>query len=144
MKLDPKMLERLIAEKLRELERAVGAFDRQTIPHTPMPRPREFEFAPGVVWPHEGDVWLVRADGSAFKLWSFVDGLASRICRICGYQPRKVLRAIRRIEAAASWCRRRAEGRERMAREIVRQQKRAAEVLAAMMVAQKLIQGGKE
>ena len=60
---------------------------------------------------------------------------------VCGHQPRKVLRCLRRIQAATAWCYARAEGRKRAAEEILRQQQGAADTLKAEAAMQAL---GKE
>jgi hypothetical protein len=56
---------------------------------------------------------------------------AEQILKLLGYQPRNVLRALRRIQAATAWCQARAQGRRRAAREILHQQRAAAAILEA-------------
>ena len=57
--------------------------------------------------------------------------IVQRIIDRSGAHPRRLLRALRRIEAATAWCYARAEGRKRMAEEILRQQAKARETLEA-------------
>lgn len=109
-----------------------------TFPTTALPRPRFFRITDSITWPliDEGQVdWMtVWIDGiGCCGLGS--PSLPRVIAEECRYRPRLVLRAIRRIQAAAAWCRRRKEGREREAMEILRQQRKwieALEVEAAM------------
>jgi hypothetical protein len=127
---------RFLFEALLELRAAVRELMQDTTPKTPLPRSRSFVFYPGVSWPGgpEGN-WInyIRVDSSDYEVaknWdSELQALAKRLVERCGYQPRKVLRVQRRILAAAGWCRARAEGRRRMAQEILRQQARALETI---------------
>jgi len=127
---------RFLLEALLNLRAAVRELIQDTTPKTPLPRARSFVFYPGVRWPGgpEGNcINYTRVDGSDYELakgWdSELQALAKRLVERCSYQPRKVLRVQRRILAAAAWCRARAEGRRRMAQEILRQQARALETI---------------
>jgi len=64
--------------------------------------------------------------------------IIEKICKMCKYQPAKILKVIRRIEAAVEWCKRRTKGRKRTAEEILRQQKKAVDVITALNIAYKL------
>lgn len=102
-----------------------------------------FDLAPGVVWPafnrDKSVNWsCVQADDGPRSLYHSGRSMASIIVHNCGYQPRKVLRAIRRIEAAAAWCEARVAGLKRQAEEILRQQASATEQLEAMAALQAL------
>jgi hypothetical protein len=127
---------RFLFEALLELRAAVRELMQETTPETPLPRARSFVFYPGVRWPGgpKGN-WVnyIRVESSDYEVgrnWdSELQALAKRLVERCGYQPRKVLRVQRRIMAAAAWCRARAEGRRRMAQEILRQQARALETI---------------
>jgi len=124
-----------------------------TEPSTPPPRPRVFELAPGVWWPRykreTGEVdWFVLSfadppasfdrrlrvgDGRVYCVSYYGDrqDAAEFFLEKCGSKPRLVLRTLRRIQAAAAWCRARAEGRKRMAEEILRQQAASVQALEA-------------
>jgi hypothetical protein len=136
---------RFLFEALHELRAAVRELMQDTTPKTPLPRARKFVFYPGVHWPGgpEG-AWVnyIRADSSDYefvKTWERdLEAYAKRLVERCGYQPRKVLRIQRRIMAAAAWCRARAEGRRRMAQEILRQQARALETIESERAMQAL------
>jgi len=120
-----------------------------TTPETPRPRPRVFFFSRNIEWPAIGverltevswyDV-LVSLDQETYT--RIIDNqsagnkaLARDIIRVSGGQPRKILRALRRIQAATAWCYARAEGRKRQAAEIVRQQQAAVAILETEKIA---------
>jgi len=114
----------VIVEKyLKELREARKELLSETTPSTPLPRPRRFWFTRKHYFPYD-DFNHVATCKSFCSLANFLDDLAQEICEVCEWQPRKILRAIRRIAAAAEWCRKRAEGRKRHAEEILRQQSR--------------------
>lgn len=128
----------LLGAALADLDRAVEELLKPTVPATPMPRPRRFEIAPGIVWPSRsswGDVVFTDRSGApqVYPLSSSWGRglLLDKIVAATGAQPRRLLRALRRIEAATAWCRDRRAGRERMAQEILRQQMWAIEALEA-------------
>ena len=130
----------LLVSALEGLFRAVEDLLAPTVPETPLPRPRTFEIAPGVVWPAK-DGWdyvsVFRSDRYLSYLLEYRstrEDIARVIIAATGAQPRGLLRALRRIEAATAWCRARRAGRERMAQEILRQQARAVEKLEAEIV----------
>lgn len=120
----------LIAAALDDLNKAQKAMRQQTAPKTPLPRPRIFIVAPGWEWPRGDDYEVFRVNKNSYECitWSDVE---NRIINACGNQPRQILRALRRIQAATAWCEARAEGRQRQAEEILRQQQKAVEALEA-------------
>lgn len=127
---------RLIDEALADLAEAVRELRAPTVPRVPMPRPKLFCFTRRVRWPlieRTVDVaWDVAVFSAAnYPLNGFRHALADRILDDCEYNPRLVLRAIRRIQAATAWCRARAEGRKRAARELRRQQSKFFDALDA-------------
>ncbi len=127
-------MKELISSALGELRKAAESMTEELSPHVPLPRVRTFEFAPGIVWPGESpgegnQGWYKYARVNGYQV--SLGDVAEKITKKTGGQPRKVLRALRRIEAATEWCRRRAEGRRRAAQEILRQQSRAVAALEA-------------
>lgn len=104
-------------------------------PEIPLGRPRTFCFAPGLVWP----CYNTRSDPSisfpsglsgmaALEIYSWKrDEAVAAICDACKWQPKLILRALRRIEAATRWCEARAAGRKRAAEGMRRQQMAAIE-----------------
>ena len=110
----------LVTAALEDLNSAAEKMVAQTTPATPMPRPRIFIICETVSWP------FLRSDSSPCR-----DRIASKIVVGCKKQPRLILRAIRRIQAATAWCKARTEGRRRQAEEILRQQSAAVEALEA-------------
>lgn len=138
-------IEGLIEEALIQLGRAVQEMMKPTRPATPLPRERIFEFAPEVVWPYcyggRVDFAKATAGGYWYALPTQRGGaphLVQSICRGCNDQPRRLLRALRRIQAATAWCLARAEGRRRAAQEILRQQAKALSILEAEIAIRKL------
>ncbi len=140
------MHDELLCEALRELLEAYKAMVSQTAPSTPMPRPKVFKLAKNTYWPRldaDGVEWHVFVVGKEQHNLYF-DGkfrTSDSLLAVCGHQPRKVLRCLRRIQAATAWCYARAEGRKRAAEEILRQQQGAADTLKAEAAMQAL---GKE
>jgi len=137
-------LHELVEAKLKELRKAIYELQQQTIPHTPLPRPKIF-----ILFNHKDDkiIWPARLnDLYTIKVGDYDYGFeygvekheVEKICKVCKYQPAKVLQVIRRIEAAIEWCRKRTEGRKRAAEEILKQQKKAIDTLNAINVAYKL------
>lgn len=134
--------EQLIEKALRELGSAVKVMVGPTFPATEPPRPRIFSFSGGLFWPYvtKGEVsWKKFYCPGEYYLFTFGDDFCDRrsvikIINVCGCQPAKILRALRRIQAATAWCYARAEGRKRQAEEILKQQKNAMEILEAEKV----------
>lgn len=141
---------KLLESALTALNRAVDQLKQSTVPRTAMPRPRVFHITRNVVWPqvHDtgtgtGPYWkglYFEESGKGRSIeWEYTRREAAEmIARSCGYQPRKILAALRRLQAATAWCYARAEGRKRQAEEILRQQKSALEVLEAEAALQAL------
>lgn len=115
-------VKQLLKEAIEKLYRAVQELDEGLPIHIPKPRPRTFEFAPGVTWPRDDNLYYMRVRSGAGVYitndWRIVD----EVYKACGGQPRKVYRALRRIRAAIEWCRARRAGKKRMMEEIIRQQ----------------------
>ena len=143
---------KLLESALAALDRAVDQLKQNTVPRTAMPRPRVFRITRNVVWPQVRDtgtgpywkvLWKVlyfEENGKGRSIeWEYTRREAAEmIARSCGYQPRKILAALRRLQAATAWCYARAEGRKRQAEEILRQQASALEVLEAEAALQAL------
>jgi len=132
---------KLIESAIVALNRAVDQLKQNTVPGTAMPRPRVFHITRNVVWPNNDPGWkTIRFEESGRSRWlNYCPAdLAAMIVKSCGYQPRKILAALRRLQAATAWCYARAEGRKRAAEEILRQQKSALEVLEAEAALQAL------
>jgi len=129
-------LHELIESKLLELRLAIRELQCQTIPHTPFPFFKSFKlFDERLVWPARfDDLCSIRIDGrdSPFFITS---SLIEDICEVCEYKPSKILKVIRRLEAAAEWCRKRAKGRKHAAEEILKQQKKAVDELINLGIA---------
>ncbi len=137
------MYEKIIGQALRDLDQAVIQMLKPTEPTTAPPRAKIFMFAENIFWP------VVYANDRHNPEWGYFNHEGCRhtlsysanvtvIVNECGSQPRKVLRALRRIQAAAAWCYARAEGRKRQAEEILRQQATAVEALKAEAAMQAL------
>lgn len=150
--MDANGLRGLLHKELCDLARRTHRLVSPTEPQTPLPRPRKFEFAPRVVWPycevqvqpyrievHWHLVWVARVprevayhEADWVSLTSFA--LGDLLFEVVRGQPRAVLRALRRVQAAAAWCEARRAGRERAAQEILRRQRWAVEALEAEAV----------
>jgi hypothetical protein len=138
--LKKKEMEDLVTEALNELKRAASALEAPTYPQTPLPRPKQFPLVGGYVWEwRNGGGYTIIRERRGQDTWLERSG-AVVLVRACGYQPRQVLRLLRRIQAATAWCEARRQGRERLAQEILRQQKKALEALEAESVIRKLAQ----
>lgn len=127
----------IIIAALEELRAAVGRLVKKTSPATPEPRPRIFHFG-HYTWPSiysDGPHWGVIYSPSKKESLYINDWnrpfAVSQIIAGCDHQPRLILRALRRIQAATAWCEARTEGRKRQAEEILRQQQAAVEALEA-------------
>jgi hypothetical protein len=143
----------LIGEALSDLYKASKELEDEIKPTVPLPRRKVFVIGQ-YYWPvldKNGVHWHVIAKKASFEDVyytgkeagiAFYDGtnesVAQSIIHSCHYQPRKILRALRRIQAATDWCLRRAEGRRRAAQEILRQQAQAVQTLEAEAVLRSL------
>ncbi len=136
--MNPQEMLQLVHEKLKELYQADEEILKQTHPPTPRPRFRRFRFTKNITFPAfevlergDGYRWRTSIWHCANEHWYYLDyrDAAEAICNDCKWQPRLILRAICRIEAAIAWCRKRREGRLREAEEILRQQSRWARKL---------------
>jgi len=130
----------LVREKLQELEHVADILLRQTIPYTPLPRPRFFKIGP-YTWPYVDD-YDRKISYNKLKAekgyYEYLKNAATSLCDYCKYQPAKVVKVIRQIEYAIEWCKKRTEGRQRAAEEIIKQQKKAYDILVSQVVAKKL------
>jgi hypothetical protein len=143
--------ERIIWDALYELKQAADRMTIEIRPLVPLPRPRQFEIAPGMFWPMiaENIRWTVIVNSStksyhhlpSSKRWATEKGAAEAVLKACRYRPRLILRSLRRIQAAAAWCEARYQGRLRMAEEILRSQRAAVEALEAEAAMAVLAQG---
>ena len=141
---------KLLESAIAALDRAVNQLKQSTVPRTAMPRPRVFRITRNVVWPQvrdtgTGPYWKVlyfefeeSRKGRSIEYEYMRREAAEMIARSCSYQPRKILAALRRLQAATAWCYARAEGRKRAAEEILRQQASALEILEAEAALQAL------
>lgn len=123
----------IISAALADLEEAVNKIKQNTSPATPLPRVRRFEIVAGkITWPNQDDLRSIALGKTTLFLgdWNRIYACKT-LLEACEYQPRLILRALRRIQAATAWCEARAEGRQRAAEEILRQQARAVEALEA-------------
>lgn len=134
----------LITSAVASLKKSVERLLEQTYPATPLPRFRKFEILPGVEWPYKSkseEKYFPRRlsiDDDGYTLQLQEKRLAELIHGKTLGQPKLVLKAIRRLEAAAAWCEARAEGRKRMAEEIMRQQQKKQSVLDAEIAIRRL------
>jgi len=129
---------KLLASALTELFEAQELLVKETVPLTGLPRFRRFVFAQKkdelVYWPavfKDGMVASSYFSCEGKNVYKSASTVSAYILDFTGQQPRLVLRALRRIQAATSWCEARTEGRKRAAEEILRQQKRFLDILEA-------------
>jgi hypothetical protein len=136
--------EKLLAEALHELYKAAEAARKETRPKTPLPKFRIWELEKGIFWPSQRykedpryywDTVEFSKGGSGDSVEINISWSTQQAAKIAssflGYQPRRLLRCLRRIQAATAYCHRIREGRERAAAEILRQQQKAVEALEA-------------
>lgn len=127
---------RAVQASLAELAGEAAAMLEYTRPHTPLPEPEPFTFA-GFLWPDaaaDGVCYMCAVrKGARYYINTARDrDLAARwICDDCGWRPADILAAVRQIQAAAAWCRAKAEERRRLAEEILRRQADALSELLA-------------
>ena len=130
---------KLVLRALEKLAKAdADLHSWHTKPATSVPRRREFVFAAKgehrVSWPGRSPGHyrtIMYPDGTDYTAYH-------DILELTGRQPRKLLRALRRIEAATAWCHARVASRQRMAEEILRQQAAYDETLQAELAMQAL------
>jgi len=137
-----KMARAVLEQKTRELDDISTKLTKH--PYYRLVRPRYFEFAPGITWPIrealESGGYGIKWDRINFDAfhWAYLHDLPHDIIKRCNYQPRCILRAIRRIDAAIRWCEKRIEGLNRHYQQILEQQKDAVKKIEAEFVMQKL------
>lgn len=144
--MDQKTATRLLQAALVQLLDAARRLENlETDPKVPRPRPRTFYFGAGWRWPSRkhGVAWdtAERWDGGHVGGILGLYWLAPSLWNDLGGQPRRVLRALRRIQAATAWCEARMEGMRQAAAEIVRQQQAAEDALQAEAALQALKEG---
>ncbi|MHA2642931.1 MAG: hypothetical protein V2G41_09820 [bacterium JZ-2024 1] len=137
-------------EALRGLEKAVEELKSPTNPRAPMPCPRIFYVTANLRWPFMREV----SEGFAHPVWDWMSEKTGRFWDLSSSKvtfaevgdvilesasPKEILRAIRRIEAAAEWCRRRRSGMLRHSEEIKNQQRGAWEALEAEITFRRLL-----
>lgn len=66
--------------------------------------------------------------------------IVTQICEICRWQPRRILRAVRQIEAATAWCTARVAGLQREHEHMLAQQAHAVRVLETLHGLQEISQ----
>jgi len=99
-------LHEIIELKLKELRRAIYELKQQTIPYTPLPRPKVFKLfnnkGDEIIWPHRlDDLYTIKISEYNYAFEYGVENyIVEKICIVCKYQPAKVLQVVRRIEAA--------------------------------------------
>jgi len=128
----------LLGDALRDLRNAADRMLRahDATPPVALPRPRQFVLAGPVQWPAgirgERGYRHVESDSYTWLMGDDLQRLQEALQRACRGQPRRILHAIRQLQAASRWCDARVAGMERERAEIIRQQSRAAETLEAM------------
>ena len=136
------MYDKMLIQALIQLNYAVEHLKTERKPVPPMPRPHIVHICEGVTWPdiEQGTRWNMIKTCDKVIYFSRASNLnaAEKILNNCGHQPRKILRALRRIQAATTWCYARAEGRKRQSEEILRQQASAVEALESEAAMQAL------
>jgi len=136
------MASHVLGKKARQLEDISNELKNH--PYYRLIRPKYFEFAPGITWPLreplENGGYGIKWDKvnlDAFH-WAYLHDLPHDIIKRCNYQPRCILRAIRRIDAAIRWCEKRIEGLNRYYRHVLEQQKKSVQQIEAEYILQKL------
>lgn len=142
-KYDENTYNNLVVENLNRLWVAVEKMLADTYPSTSFPEVERFNITPDIIFPgikEEGKMDTV--------LWGHVtisphwcsrniflglitsrEVIALKILKECEYQPQLILEALHRIQAAASWCNKKADERHHAAREMRRQQMTAMAAL---------------
>lgn len=136
-------LQEVVKAILGELFDAVRALQLPTFPPTRLPRPKVFQITPNISWPYvrqDGQVlWKHFSIGGVAQEFGWADTItmvhliSEEAADLKGYK-----RAIVRLEQALRWCRKRIEGRQREAKEILRQQGKTADWLRARIGLQAL------
>ena len=98
--------EELVKKSLDDFKWAAFYLKQAKHPSLPKIREKRFFIINGIYLSLD----MVIIDKYIDKSYPYIDQyLHYSICRLCGYQPRKVLRAISRIEIATLWCKKRLE-----------------------------------
>jgi len=105
-------LHELVEAKLKELHKTIYELRQQTIPYTPLPRPKIFKLFNNkddeIIWPARlDDLYTIKAGDRDYGFaYGIEKHVVEKICKVCKYQPAKILQVIRRLEAAIEWCKR--------------------------------------
>jgi len=145
--------QRALEYALIRLGDAEKRYHEQTVPHTPLGRPRIFRVA-RFYWPVQGRAPGALLIGSFWYFpWPEDPGSGGRpsprsfhesigeILAGAHDQPRRVWRVIRQINAVIAWCEKRAAGRKRAAEEILRQQSPWINKIASEVLVEELASG---
>lgn len=128
--------EHVIYWALESLYESMSNLAEDTIPYTPMPRPKFFQ-NDYVVWPGKDYdktlsffyITIINKDkpqNTSINPKAFGNTLIPQeIAKVCEYQPAKIMAVVELIEQASKWCLERKQGREKHAQEIIRQQQKA-------------------
>lgn len=145
------MYEDLLLDACLELKEAVDEMLSPTSPETALPSLKSFCLlkgkTDGVFWPlltNLGETVFRRVSskkentktGYPNKDWEESIGsskVPERILILAEGQPKRILFAIRQLEAATVWCKKRMEGRQLDSREILRQQNKAVKDLTVRL-----------
>ncbi len=147
---DKKAMLTLVAQALHEIGQAtLELYSTTTTPPVRPPRPRRFELGGGLYWPRRegrepswhtlGGPQGVRIQ-TGYELGEAQTEAAEALCEHLRWRPRAILRAVRRMQAATAWCRKRKEGMQREAANILRQQAGAVRLMSAEVAAQQVEQ----
>jgi hypothetical protein len=139
--------ERLFIAALQDLYRAAQEYNevRSQYPRLPNVRVPAIRVSAQLIWPavtHSGKVDLAALSRPSHAMlprcWcaqcaplyvAYPERVVEVLREDTGQHPRDLLRALRRIQAAAAWCRARTAGLQRALEEVARQQARAVEAL---------------
>ena len=102
----------LLKFKLEELRKAVNKLPQQILP------PQKFKFleyrGTEIVWP-DGDLYRIKIARDDFIFEHGIkEYVIEKICRICGYQPAKIVKVIYGIEEAIEWCKQQQNNRRKI------------------------------
>lgn len=135
---------KVLVEALKDLWKAVKALQHEieTKPSGGQIRWRRFYFTPDVYWPDKDNDTNYVQLGDTGKFLSDTQVIAKIIIARCQYNPKRILRALRRIQAATRWCQMRAEGLRRAREQLWKNHAKAVETIMAEAAMLEL--GGKD
>jgi hypothetical protein len=133
-----------VQNALEVLYREQNKLDAPTTPATPKVRYRQYYWQyPNIRWPNNGTAqygcdrnfqFVLNGVAANYNTDAVRASVAKLLVAACDRVPRKIVSLINKIHASAKWCEKRTEGRLRAAEEIVKQQKKASELIEAMAV----------